>query len=66
MLPGGHPEGNETPQEALVREVWEEACAVVERAAYLGAQQVTDEHGKTYYQTRFWARVKLESFTPSR
>ncbi len=64
MLPGGHPEGNETPLEALVREVWEEACAVVESAVYLGAQSVADERGRVYYQTRFWAKVRLEPFEP--
>lgn len=64
MLPGGHPEETETPQEALIREVWEEACAVVEKAVYIGAQRVDDEHGATHYQTRFWARVRLEPFEP--
>jgi len=64
MLPGGHPEAGEALQETLAREVWEEACAVVEKAVYIGAQQVNDERGETYYQTRFWARVRLEPFTP--
>ncbi len=67
-LPGGHLEPGEDAQQALVREVWEEACAVVESMAYLGAQQVDDpgEPGglTRYYQTRFWARVRLEPFRP--
>ena len=64
MLPGGHPDGDETFQETLVREVWEEACAIVENAVYLGAQKVADERGRVYYQTRFWAKVRLEPFEP--
>jgi ADP-ribose pyrophosphatase YjhB (NUDIX family) len=65
-LPGGHPEPGETIEQALVREVWEEACALVEHLAYLGAQQVDDPSAPSgltrYYQTRFWARVHLEPF----
>ena len=63
MLPGGHPEASETPQETLTREVWEEACAVVQKSVYLGVQQVNDGEQR-YYQMRFWARVKLEPFVP--
>lgn len=67
-LPGGHPEPGETIEQTLVREVREEACAVVEHLAYLGAQQVDDPSAPTgltrYYQTRFWARVHLEPFHP--
>lgn len=67
-LPGGHPETGENIEQAFMREVWEEACAVVEHLAYLGAQQIDDpevSNGlKRYYQTRFWARVHLEPFHP--
>ena len=35
-LPGGRPEGQETPEETLGREVLEEACATVVRARLLG------------------------------
>ncbi len=67
-LPGGKPEGDETIEQTLVREVREEACAVVLQTAYLGAQQVDDPHSPAglhrYYQTRFWARVQLDPFIP--
>jgi ADP-ribose pyrophosphatase YjhB (NUDIX family) len=63
MLPGGHPEALETLEETLSREIFGEACAVVQKAVYLGAQQV-DDGARRYYQTRFWARVRLEPFVP--
>ena len=67
-LPGGHPEGEETLEEALAREVWEEACAEVTACEYLGCQRVEDlrsPDGPTlYYQARFWARVRLAAFAP--
>ena len=63
MLPGGHPEASETPEETLAREVSEEACAVVQKAVYLGVQQV-DDGAQRYYQMRFWAAVRLEPFVP--
>ena len=65
-LPGGHPEPGETIEQAFVREVREEACAIVEHLVYLGAQQVDDPSALSsptrYYQARFWARVRLEPF----
>ena len=68
-LPGGRPEGNETLEEALAREVWEEACAHVIECKYIGCQQVDDPYSPdglaTYYQTRFWARVALHPFQPA-
>jgi hypothetical protein len=53
-------------EQALVREVWEEACARVVDSLYIGCQHVEelDGEGATYYQARFWARVELEGFTP--
>ena len=64
MLPGGHPEMGESLEQTLIREVWEEACATVEKAIYFGSQQVDEEGYETRYQARFWTRVKLEPFIP--
>lgn len=67
-LPGGHVEPGETLEQTLAREVNEEACAIMKRAAYLGVQKVSDPDNPTgsraYYQARFWARVELRRFKP--
>jgi ADP-ribose pyrophosphatase YjhB (NUDIX family) len=64
-LPGGHLEPGESLDDALMREIAEEACAIVERCVYLGAQRVDDPDRATpYFQTRWWARVRLEPFAP--
>lgn len=46
--------------------VVEEACAQVLACAYIGCQRVEhlDDGRAPYWQTRFWARVELERFTP--
>ncbi len=60
-IPGGHPEGSETPLETLIREIAEEACVTVKNARYLGAVEVV-EKGERYYQLRYIA--KLDEILP--
>ncbi|WP_424949567.1 NUDIX hydrolase [Deinococcus sp.] len=63
-LPGGHPEGNETPQQTLAREVLEEACAEVLTCHLLGWQRVQDPRELPYLQLRYVARIRLLDFRP--
>jgi len=64
-LPGGHPETGESPEDALRREVREEARCEVERAEYLGYQKCIPEGGgKPDFQLRFWCAVTVGDFQP--
>jgi 8-oxo-dGTP pyrophosphatase MutT (NUDIX family) len=67
-FPGGTVEDAESVEQALVREVAEEACARVVRCQYLASQHVADPRNPdgrpSYYQSRWWARVKLDPWQP--
>jgi 8-oxo-dGTP pyrophosphatase MutT (NUDIX family) len=67
-FPGGTVEDGESVEQALVREVAEEACARVVRCQYLASQHVADPRNPdgvpSYYQSRWWARVELDPWQP--
>jgi ADP-ribose pyrophosphatase YjhB (NUDIX family) len=67
-FPGGTVEDGESVEQALVREVAEEACARVVRSRYLASQHVADPRNPagvpSYYQSRWWARVELDPWQP--
>jgi ADP-ribose pyrophosphatase YjhB (NUDIX family) len=60
-LPGGGIEEGETPEEALARELIEEANARVYRSAKLGIQLADDSSGRRSYQAYYWCRVTVDS-----
>ncbi len=63
-LPGGTPEGDETVEETLIREVDEEASCDIEIISLLGVIEVNfpnnpnKNEGEIFHQLRFLAKIK--------
>ncbi|MBN2535029.1 MAG: NUDIX domain-containing protein [Spirochaetales bacterium] len=70
MLPGGSPGKNETLEQALIREIAEEACAMVIQFHYLGSIQYHDvtpgavNKNPVFYKARYWVKVINKTFHP--
>ena len=68
ILPGGHPENNESVEETLIRELQEETDVLVKNIKILGAQRVDNpdnpnkNEGNRFYQVRIVC--KLEKLLP--
>jgi ADP-ribose pyrophosphatase YjhB (NUDIX family) len=58
-LPGGGVEPGESPEQALQRELLEEADAQIEACEDLGSQRIDDSDGRLEYHRLYWCRVTL-------
>lgn len=64
IIPGGHPEGNETIEETLRRELIEEADIKVKNIKVLGAQKIYPEKKPEEYIYQVRCICKLDKLLP--